>query len=44
MGRRRGGARAEEIWKGISVGFEENGTAIGNGWGEEEPWVERDDG
>ena len=44
VGRRRGGARDEEIWKGISVGFEENGAAIGNGWGEEEPWVARDDG
>ena len=43
-GRRRDGERAEEIWKGISVGVDGNGAAIGNGGGEEEPWVTWVDG
>ena len=33
MGRRRDGERDEEIWQGSSVGLEENGAAIGIGWG-----------
>ena len=36
--------RAGEIWKGMSVGVDGNGAAIGNGRGEEEPWVTLVDG
>ena len=48
VGRRRGGEGAarglRKFGKEFRWGFEENGAAIGNGWGEEEPWVARDDG